>query len=144
MIEAGYQNGFDMSLVTSGGGTNGALVIQRVANDLSAINVRVKIEQRPTMQFLSDFVRNLIKSDAFTLQWGSYPTLDAIQMTTINSCRKSSPWYCDTNIQDHIDLAWTETNSVKALELRHKVMKYYHEQAPSIYLYENIGLIVYY
>ncbi len=139
LAEAGYADGFDMTLETSGGGTNGWLVVQRVADDLGRVGVKVDIRQKPVMRFLLDFVRDRIDTDAFTLQWGSYPILDAIQMTNINSCRKSSPWYCDRTIQPVIEAAWVETDPDKALALRHQVMRHYHDVAPCIYLHENMA-----
>jgi peptide/nickel transport system substrate-binding protein len=141
LSEAGYPNGFEMTLATSGGGTNGVLVVQRVADDLNRVGVNVNVQQRPVMRFLLDFVRDRIEADSFTLQWGSYPILDAIQMTNINSCRKADPWYCDQDIQPTIEAAWAETDPDKALDLRQQVMRHYHAQAPSIFLHENIGFI---
>ncbi len=141
LTEAGYPNGFDMTLLTSGGGTNGALIVQRVADDLNRIGVNVDIQQSPVMRFLMDFVRGRIETDSFTLQWGSYPILDAIQMTNIHSCRKADPWFCDRSIQPTIEAAWTETDPDTALDLRQQVMRHYHTQAPSIFLHENIGFV---
>lgn len=142
LIDAGYPDGFDMSLVTSGGGTNAALVVQRVADDLSRIGVRVDVQQRPVMRFLMDFVRGRIEADSFTLQWGSYPIVDSIQTTNINSCRKvMAPWFCDPVIQPTIDAAWVESDQDLALTLRQEVMGYYREQSPSILLYENIAFV---
>jgi len=139
LSEAGYPNGFDMTLETSGGGTNGWLVVQRVADDLSRVGVRVEVIQRPVNHFLLSFVRNRIEADAFTLQWGTYPILDAIQTTNTHSCRKASPWYCDETIQPAIEAAWVETNPDRAVALRHQVMRHYHAQVPCIYLHENIA-----
>ncbi len=137
--EAGVADGFDMTILTSGGGTNGAFIVQRVAADLVRAGVRATIQTRPVMQFLGDFVRGRISTDAFTLQWGSYPLLDAIQMTNINSCRKTQPWFCDETIQPVIEAAWLETDPQQALALRQDVMGYYRDIAPSIFLYENIA-----
>jgi len=137
--EAGVGDGFDMTILTSGGGTNGAFIVQRVAADLVKSGVRASIQTRPVMQFLGDFVRGRIATDAFTLQWGSYPLLDSIQMTNINSCRKTQPWFCDETIQPVIEAAWLETDSSQALALRQQVMGYYRDTAPSIFLHENIA-----
>ena len=141
LTQAGYPNGFDMTLLTSGGGTNGALIVQRVADDLNRVGVNVDIQQSPVMRFLMDFVRGRIETDSFTLQWGSYPILDTIQMTNIHSCRKADPWFCDRSIQPTIEAAWTETDPDTALDLRQQVMRHYHAQAPSIFLHENIGFV---
>lgn len=139
LTEAGYPDGFDMVIETSGGGTNGWLVVQRVADDLARVGVRADVQQKPTMRFLLDFVRGRIEADAFTLQWGTYPILDCINTTNINSCRKADPWYCDETIQPIIEAAWIETDEDKALALRHQIMRHYHEQAPCIYLHENMA-----
>lgn len=142
LAEAGYEDGFDMSFVApAGGGTNGDLIAQRIADDLARVGVRMDVQQRPVMRFLMDFVRGRIESDSFRLQWGSYPIVDVIQTTNINSCRKSQPWYCDPSIQPVIDAAWSEMDPDKALALRHQIMRHYHDQAPSIFLYENIAFV---
>lgn len=142
LTEAGYADGFSMTFVApAGGGTNGDLIAQRIADDLGRVGVRVDVQQRPVMRFLMDFVRGRIESDSFRLQWGSYPIVDVIQTTNINSCRKTQPWYCDQNIQPTIDAAWSAMNTEEALALRHKIMRHYHEQAPSIFLYENIAFV---
>lgn len=142
LTEAGYEDGFTMTFVApAGGGTNGDLVVQRIADDLGRVGVRVEVQARPVMRFLMDFVRGRIESDAFRLQWGSYPIVDVIQTTNINSCRKSQPWYCDPGIQPMIDAAWSEMDPNKAELLRHQIMRHYHDQAPSIFLYENIAFV---
>ena len=141
LADAGYPDGFDMTLETSGGGTNGALVVQRVADDLSRIGVNVDVQTKPVMRFLVDMVRGRIESEAFTLQWGAYPILDAIEATNTNSCRKTVPWYCDPEFQPVIEAAWIETDLDKALALRHQIMRHYYDQVPTIYLHENVGFI---
>ncbi len=141
LSEAGYADGFTMTLETSGGGTNGRSIVQRVADDLNRIGIQVDVQQKPVMSFLMDFVRGRIDADSFTLQWGSYPILDSIQMTNINSCRKSEPWYCDEEIQPTIEAAWMETDPDVALALRHEVMRHYRDDAASILLHENVGFI---
>lgn len=141
LAEAGYPNGFSFVLETSGGATNSLLTLQRVADDLGRVGVKVEVRQKGTIQFLNDFVRGRYESDAMTLQFGAYPTLDALQMTTLSSCKKNIPWYCDKTIQPVIDAAWTETDPAKALELRRQVMRHYHDQAPAIFLYQNVAFI---
>ncbi len=139
--DAGAGDGFAMTILTSGGGTNGQFVVQRVADDLNRVGIRAEVQQRPVMQFLTDFVRGRIDTDAFTLQWGTYPLLDAIQVTNINSCRKTDPWFCDQTIQPVIERAWVETDPIAALALRHQIMGYYRDMAPSIFLHENIAFV---
>ncbi|MFL2769432.1 MAG: ABC transporter substrate-binding protein [Rhodospirillaceae bacterium] len=141
LIEAGYPDGFSMTLETSGGGTNGILVVQKVADDLARIGIEVDITIKPVMRFLVDYVRGRINADAFTLEWSAYPTLDALESTNTNSCRKTVPWYCDPGFQPVIEAAWSETNQAKGLALRHQVMRHYYEQLPTIYLHENVGFV---
>lgn len=141
LAEAGYENGFNMTLETSGGTTNSLLIVQRVADDLARVGIKVEVRQKGVIQYLTDFVRGRFESDAFTLQWGSYPTLDSVQMTMMNSCRKTNPWFCDTTIQPDIEAAWVEAEPTRALDLRHKIMRHYHDQAPGLFLHENVNLI---
>jgi peptide/nickel transport system substrate-binding protein len=141
LAEAGFPNGFKMTVGTSGGGTNSLLIIQRLADDLAKVGVRVEVRTKPSTQYLLDFVQGRFDTDAFTLQWGSYPSLDSIQMSTIGSCRKTNVWYCNEDIQPTIEAAWRETDPAKALELRQKVMRFYHGDAPSIFMYDNVAFI---
>lgn len=141
LAEAGYADGFSMVLETSGGSTNGLLVVQRVADDLAKVGVKVEVRSKPVIQYLNDFVFGRITADAMTMQWGSYPTLDAIQMTVMSSCRKAYPWYCDKDFQPEIEAAWAETDPKKAIELRQKVMRHYHDQAPGLFMYDNVQFV---
>ena len=139
MKAAGYDDGFEITLTTSGTGTNGELIVQTVAQDLLRIGVKVKLVKQPIMQFIIDFVRGRITSDAFTWPWVSYPILDSIYTTKTNSCMKVNGWYCNPEIQPVIDQAWVEGSPEKAIELRKQIMSHYHEEAPSIFLYEYVG-----
>ena len=141
MKEAGHSGGFEITLTTSGTGTNGELIVQTVAQDLLKIGVKVKLVKQPIMQFILDFVRGRIKSDAFTWPWVSYPIIDSIYTTKTNSCMKFNGWYCDESIQAIIDQAWIEGEPEKALDLRKKIMRHYHAEAPSIFLYEYVGFV---
>jgi peptide/nickel transport system substrate-binding protein len=138
LAEAGYADGFTMTLETSGGSTNGLAVVQRVAEDLKRVGVVVAVRQKQTIKFLNDFVNGVYEADAFTLQWGGYPTLDALQFTNLSSCRKTKPWYCDPAVQPVIEQAWVETDAAQALALRRQVMRHYRDQVPGIFLHENI------
>jgi len=139
--EAGYADGFAMTLETSSFGTNGSAVVQQIADDWSRVGVKAEIRTKPVIAYLGDFVQGRFKADALTLQWGAYPTLDAIQMTNISSCRKPYPWYCDPAIQPTVDAAWVETDPAKALALRRQVMRHYRDQAPGLFLYESVAFI---
>ena len=141
LTEAGFGNGFPMALETSGGTTNSLLIVQRVADDLARVGIKVEIRAKMATQYLLDFVQGRYEPDAFTLQWVSYPSLDAIQMSTIGSCRKTNPWYCNSEIEPTITAAWSEADPDKALALRHKVMKFYHDEAPSLFLYDNVTFL---
>ncbi|MDX2144415.1 MAG: ABC transporter substrate-binding protein [Rhodospirillaceae bacterium] len=141
LAEAGYANGFTMTLETSGGSTNGVAVVQRVAEDLKRVGVNMVVRQKQTIKFLNDFVNGVYEADSFTLQWGGYPTLDALQFTNLSSCRKAKPWFCDPAIQPVIEQAWAETDPAQALALRHQVMRHYRDQAPGIFLHENIAFV---
>jgi len=141
MAEAGQSNGFPMTLEIATGNMVSLMVAQRVADDLARIGVKTEVRQKPVIQFLTDFVRGRFETDALMVQWGAYPTLDAVQFTTGNSCRKDKGWYCDPKIAPTIDAAWTETDPAKALALRHTIMRHYHDQAPGLFLYENIQFV---
>jgi len=141
LAEAGYAGGFPITFATSGGGVNSFLIVQRIADDLARVGVKVEVRTKPSTQYLLDFVQGRYDTDAFTLQFGAYPSLDAIQMTTTASCRKTNPWYCDPAIQPVIDAAWSEADPAKALALRHQVMRHYHDQAPAIFMYDNVAFI---
>ncbi|MCB2108807.1 MAG: ABC transporter substrate-binding protein [Rhodobacteraceae bacterium] len=139
--EAGYADGFAITLQTSGFGTSMLAIIQQIANDWAQIGVNVTVQMKPVIRYLTDFVRGRYEADAMTLQWGAYPTLDSIQMTNLSSCRKTVPWYCDQAIQPVIEEAWLETDPDKALALRRQVMRYYHDQAPGLFLFEGVAFI---
>jgi len=139
ILEAGYPDGFTFVVETSAGTPNVSLVLQRVAADLKRVGVTMEIQSRPLMIYLSDFVRGSLAKDAFTLVWGATPTLDAVRAIALHSCQKPKPWYCDERITPTIEAARIEWDNERAISLRQQIMKFYHNEAPSIFLYESVG-----
>lgn len=135
LAEAGYPDGFEFELEIG----IGSALVQRVADDLSRIGVTMTIEMRPIMAFLSDFTGGRLSKDGFMLSWTATPVLDATQAVALHSCLKPRPWYCDDRIMPTLMAAMGEWDTERAIDLRHEVMQFYHDETPGIYLYESVG-----
>ena len=135
IAEAGYPDGFSFILEV---GIGNALV-QRVADDLSRIGVTMEIQLRPIMAFLGDFTGGRLSLDGFMLSWSATPVLDATQAVALHSCLKPNPWYCDNRIMPTIMAGMGEWDTDRAIDLRHEVMQFYHDETPGIFLYESVG-----
>jgi len=138
LAEAGYADGFSFTVETSLGGTNGSAVIQRVANDLRKIGIIMNLRVLPTIAFLANFARGLTEGDAFTMIWPAYPVLDTLQTMRLHSCLKPDGWYCDKRIMPFIKAAQVEWDKSRAMDLRKSINRFYHDEAPSIFLYETV------
>jgi len=135
IAEAGYPDGFSFVLEV---GIGNALV-QRVADDLSRIGVNMEIQLRPIIAFLSDFTGGRLSLDGFMLSWAATPVLDATQAVALHSCLKPNPWYCDERIMPKIMAGMGEWDTDRAIDLRHEVMQFYHDETPGIFLHESVG-----
>jgi peptide/nickel transport system substrate-binding protein len=142
LAEAGYPNGFSFSLETIVGvGMGDAVVFQQIAADLAQIGVTMRIDPIPMATFSRNIVSGGWKADAYTFQYSSDATMDALWSMRFFSCLVPSSAICDREIQPLIDQAFAAPDLAAREALARQVMRAYHEKAYAIYMHETTRLI---
>lgn len=140
LAEAGFPNGFSFVLEGAVGiDANDAAIFQQVQNDLQAIGVTMKIKTIPSTQYFNALAQTTFEGDAFPVDWPSWPTIDVTRSLLPHSCFRPVPWFCDASVTPRLVGARTEWDESKALALRRDLMRYYHDQAPALFLYETVN-----
>jgi peptide/nickel transport system substrate-binding protein len=141
LAEAGYGSGFTFTLQLIAGQTVGdTAIVQQVAADLAKIGVTMRIEPVTAQTFTRLSRSGEWAGDAFAAGYGAEPNLDGLRGMRQFSCLNPTPWYCDRAVQSEIDSALAATEVEARETLTRAVMRRYHEEAPSLYLYEQLRL----
>ncbi len=137
LAEAGYPDGFRfmMEAVIGGGASDGA-IYQQVAADLAEVGVTMEIRPFPLQQLAASSLSGEWRGEAFGTTFATEPSLDALRAVRVHSCLWPAPWYCDPAIMPTVEAALTEADPAERERLTHQIMRFYHEQAPAIFLYE--------
>jgi peptide/nickel transport system substrate-binding protein len=134
LAEAGYADGFSFVLEFSGDEVS---MYQQIAQDLGAVGVEVDIRTTTFPDWLKKFLGNTWEGNAFSHVWGVAPEIDAAKPMGFNSCMKSNPWYCNQTVMPLIEKISNEFDADKRKLLLHELMRWYHDEAPSIYLFDQ-------
>lgn len=140
--EAGYENGFSISMGLTGGATIWDQVFQLVANDLAKVNIRLTINLMPEAAFAEQLYTTGIKDDAFGSVFFA-PTFDALDALRLNTCSWPVTPYCDTEAQALYDRAQASATLDERLALTRQLMARSHEMAQALFMYESVGLVGY-
>lgn len=139
LAEAGYPNGFSMTVLSTAG-TAGAdsEIHQRMAADLAEIGIKVEIRSAPMQQYLQYLGAGNFPTDAFGMSYPADPNIDAIRPLRIHSCLRRQPFYCDERIMPKIQAALIAQNVDEAVGLRREILAWYHDEAPMLFVYEGV------
>ena len=139
LAEAGFADGLTLVFESSNAGAAGAEIIQVLQEQFRAVGVTLETKITPGVQYLLRVVLDgKTEGDALSMFWPGVPTIDALKAVQLHSCDAFKPWYCDDEAMRLIRAADTAWESDEALERRKDVMRYYHEQAQGLYLYETV------
>ncbi|MBL8627979.1 MAG: ABC transporter substrate-binding protein [Rhodospirillaceae bacterium] len=137
LAEAGFPNGFSFVMEgATGVDANDTAIFQQVQSDLREIGVTMEIRTMPALQYYNALGRTDFSGEAFPADWQAWPINDVTRSVLAHSCQRPTPWYCDDAIMPTIVAARTEFDEIKALQYRHKIAQYYHDQAPALFMYE--------
>lgn len=140
LAEAGYPNGLALTAeVVIGAGANDALAYQSVAADLRAVGVDLTLRTIPTSVLMRNVFAGGWRGDAFGMDYGSLPTLDALRPFRLHSCLWPKPWYCDPALVPLIKAARVELDDARRLALTREVVRRSREQASALFLYEIVS-----
>ena len=136
--EAGYPAGFSFVMETTATSGNSTDVYQQVASDLRRIGVDMEIRVLANSRFIRNAIQTGQYADALYMPWPAWPILDSALVFKFHSCLHHVAWFCDESITPKIKAAMVEWDPVEAVSLRQEIMRHYHDQAPAIFLYEQV------
>jgi len=143
--DAGYKEGFKLVLeVLVGLGPADALIYQRIAQDLSKINIEVELRTTTyTERTRKYFTNDWDNIDAFSILWNNAPYNDTGRSLESFSCLKINPFFCDKDISQMILRSKYEMNNDARKLLLENIMEETHNLAPSINIIEYGSVIGY-
>ena len=139
LAEAGYPNGFEMSVLSTAGSAGAdAEIHQRLAADLAVIGIKAEVRSAPMQQYLQHLSLGTMPTDAFGMSYPADPNIDAIRPLRIHSCLRRQPFYCDERIMPKIKATLVSRDPTQALNLRREILAWYHDEAPMLFVYEGV------
>lgn len=142
LAAAGYANGFSFIFEMSNGttGSHYASMIQKVADDLAQIGVRMEVRPIPWAQYARGVQLGEWKGQAFGFEYETLPTGEVLRPFRLHSCAWSHPWYCDESLTPVIDEAKRTFDPTRRLDLVHRILREYRDKAAALILMEPLGL----
>ena len=145
LTQAGYADGFPLKFYVYGGLLPGdSLVFQKMAQDLSSINVITELRQIT----FPDYVRRLFSgdwgdSDGFSIGWMNHVLWDPQRSFEQFSCAYSAPFYCDEEIMPLINQAKIEMNPNIREKLLQDIVADLHKQGAALWLIEFSRIVAF-
>lgn len=141
LAEAGWPQGFDMTIHVAEGGVPGASQIyQVIVQYLGRVGVRARLQVRPFPAWLRDYLAGTMPADMFGLPWNSAPYNDVMRPIEYYSCAKRRPFFCDPETMPLIEAAGSELDPERRAVLLETLARRKHEIAPSLFLVEQMDL----
>ena len=140
MAEAGYPDGFSFEAeINVGTIPYFDSVMQQVALYLAQVGITMEMRAIPFPTQARNVVQGGWKGDAFSMDFSTSPSLDGLRVFRLHSCSWTAPWYCDETIQPVIEAAHQASTVEERLNLTRQALRYYHDQAQSVVLFESPG-----
>lgn len=135
--EAGYPDGFELvAEVLNVTSSFAGPAYQQVVADLRAVGVRVELRAIPVAKYAQGLHQGLWDGEAFGIDYGIAPSLDALRAFTRHSCLKAIPWYCDEELMPLLKKAMRTFDLEERRVLTQQVLRRQRDQAPGILLYD--------
>jgi len=139
LAEAGYPNGFSMVgeilAYLPAFQTN---IYQQMAADLARVGVNVELRKIPIPQYARGLYQGDWGGEAFGVDYGTAPSLDALRSLNRHSCSWLHPWYCDESLTPLLEQARSTFDLDERLQLTQQVMRHQRDQASGIFLYDVV------
>ena len=97
------------------------------------------LQRIPVQQLIRGIQEGDWRGQAFGMNWGAERTGDALRPLRLHSCINRNPWYCEKTVSHMIQTAMNESDIEKRRTLTEDIMRYYLEQAPTIWLHEIVN-----
>jgi peptide/nickel transport system substrate-binding protein len=141
LAEAGYPDGFEVSIHVSEGGVPGASQIyQIVVQYFAQVGVRARLQVRPFPAWLRDYLAGTLTADIFGLPWNAAPYNDVMRPIEYYSCAKRQPFFCEPDVMPLIEQAGAELDTVRREQLLRQLAERLHVLAPSVFIVEQMDL----
>lgn len=147
LAEAGFASGFDMTVeVVPGNQTADTEIYQAVADQLTAVGIRTKLQPITFPDFLKKW---LVRPDAPSLgfvgdafqNFCNNNNVDALDDFSTLSCQRPPAPYCDQDELKLIEAAEKEFDAGKRTEILHQLLQKNHDGAPMIFMVEVIDIV---
>ena len=141
LAQAGYPEGFDMAAdITPGAMAGDGTWYLQIASDLSEIGVNVTFNTYPYTVHITKIRQGGWKGIAFGMDFNNLPSLDVLWPLRIHSCLWNAPWHCRPEWVPLIEDAEQEFNLEARLRKTQALVRLYHEEPTSLYLWEMPGV----
>ncbi len=135
--EAGFEKGFTLNTeIIISQNANDAAAYQMIANDLAAVGVKMTLTPIPLPQMMKIVNAGEWRGDSFSQIWGAIPTFDPLRTLRLHTCLWAKPWYCEKTSTAKLQAALAEFDTAKREAMIKDLMRYYHDQATALFLYE--------
>lgn len=139
LAQAGYPNGFRFTAQLVVGGTAGdGPIMQQAALDLAKVGVTMDIRPMPSPQLIRGIQQGDWEGEAFGMDFGTAPTMDALRPMRLHSCAWRHPWFCDEALMPLIEQTRATFDLEERRRLTQELMAALRETAPGLLLFENV------
>ena len=145
LAEAGYPNGFETTAeVVPGGQTGDTEIYQAVAQQLSAVGIRVSLESIPFGPFLSKFFpgpdADRLGFKGLFQAYCNDNNVDGLDAFANSSCLKKPSYYCDQQEMVLIATAASAFDENKRRKAIQDLLALNHDNAGGLYIVEVIDI----
>ena len=135
LSEAGYQDGFSLTIeAPNAGGSNADEIYVLVASDLRRVGVEAEVITFPNMESGRRIAQGGWEGGAFLLTTDSMPTLDPLRPFFVASCAWPSQWHCNAAQSALSEAADKEPDPQVRLGMIQDLQRQFHEDPPYLYL----------
>ena len=137
--EAGFANGFELTIELAVLGSSDSLLYQRIAEDLSKVGIRATIRQVTLSQLTIDMFTGTMPADLF--QTG-IRSLDPLLDYRFRMCLKPSPgrkaFACNQSVLEVAARAKAQSNLAAAEALYRETLQREYDDPPGLFLWEKV------
>ncbi len=143
MAEAGYPNGFALkATVLAIASTDGAAVLQRIAQDLAAIGVALELNNVLGTEWVRMWTSGDWKgADVLSSNWNGATYMDAGRAVESYTCIKSGAFFYAPEVEKLLALSNMEFDVAKREQQLQQALTMLHDLAPSIYLFPQTEIM---
>ena len=144
IANAGYPNGFELTIDVFQSTTSSLLEYQFVAQSLERIGIQVTLRQVAFADWLRRFHSGEWgETDAFSLVWNTQAVRDAIRPMEYFSCLKDPPFFCEEALMPKIMAIKTELDPERRTQALQDIQVDLREISPSIMLMPRVNIIAF-